>query len=824
MWKIFSGSKKTTREEVSIFVLEKKLFEQYSKEDRDEIFHKIRGGVTQLTKIRHPQVLTVQHPLEESRESFAFATEPIFASLANILGDATNMPKKMLSKFIDFNLCGTEIKFGLLQIFEGMHFIHNEAKLVHRNISPHSIVLNKHGIWKVYGFDYSMSSLNTQCYLNIHANKLISPSLEYTAPECVLDNILTIHADLYSLGMLICAIYAKTCYPFEAFTENFRTFDEYTSISRFSQHPCIQNIPQDIRCTVLSMLGYHPDRRTNLSLLMKMPFFDDVTVRNLIYLHSLCGRDNLEKVKFFKGLPQTIELLPLRVNLNTVLPCIVKEFVHPTMIPFVLPNIFLISENCSQVEFEKHVFVHLKHIMCLQEPKEIFLIIMQNIEILLKLTSTVDIKQYILPMIYKALESSFRQVQELCLVVIPSFGNIFDYPSIKSILFPRIKKLCTNTEVVSVRVNCLLCIGQLLPHLDKWIVLDEVLKFLPTITSREPAVIMAIAGIYKISSNHELLGIPKEVIANEVLPFLWPLSIVDGLTLEQYNSLVVLIKDLSKRVEMEHTRKFEQFGTDTNNQMNFTHSTPTNLEKYTLIESPRSEVSNSFGKKSEIRHQHNEKVAHPNSTSLATNIMFGPIQSPSSKSSIRGLEPYSETKLTFTPQNFTTLLQPNRDIRKDYVDVVKYDFILRFVDISLNFTITKERILITQARNSGRFHILIGHEIHQVTIFDDSLKLSFIATIDDTSDVVSEFAIEELYTHENISVLIVCLYMDDRFQIYQISNNGKGNNEPIKPVQKIRRPGQSTKTFLVHYMSNMYLVAGYLESDIGKVASNLSGT
>ncbi|XP_058468103.1 uncharacterized protein LOC131440649 isoform X2 [Malaya genurostris] len=155
---------------------------------------------------------------------------------------------------------------------------------------------------------------------------------------------------------------------------------------------------------------------------------------------------------------------------------------------------------------------------------------------------------------------------------------------------------------------------------------------------------------------------------------------------------------------------------------------------------------------------------------------------------------------------------------EDYVDVVKYDFILRFVDISLNFTITKERILITQARNSGRFHILIGHEIHQVTIFDDSLKLSFIATIDDTSDVVSEFAIEELYTHENISVLIVCLYMDDRFQIYQISNNGKGNNEPIKPVQKIRRPGQSTKTFLVHYMSNMYLVAGYLESDIGKVA------
>ena len=46
----------------------------------------MKKGVGQLTRLRHPRILTVQHPLEESRDCLAFATEPVFASLANVLG------------------------------------------------------------------------------------------------------------------------------------------------------------------------------------------------------------------------------------------------------------------------------------------------------------------------------------------------------------------------------------------------------------------------------------------------------------------------------------------------------------------------------------------------------------------------------------------------------------------------------------------------------------------------------------------------------------------------------------------------------------------
>lgn len=43
-------------------------------------------------------------------------------------------------------------------------------------------------------------------------------------------------------------------------------------------------------------------------------------------------------------------------------------------------------------------------------------------------------------------------------------------------------------------MNCLVCMGKILEHLDRWLVMDDVFPFLETVPSREAPVIMAIAG------------------------------------------------------------------------------------------------------------------------------------------------------------------------------------------------------------------------------------------------------------------------------------------------------------------------------------------
>lgn len=55
------------------------------------------------------------------RDCLAFAAEPVFASLANILGRRDNMPLNNES-VTKFKLYDVEIKYGLLQVF--LYFIY----------------------------------------------------------------------------------------------------------------------------------------------------------------------------------------------------------------------------------------------------------------------------------------------------------------------------------------------------------------------------------------------------------------------------------------------------------------------------------------------------------------------------------------------------------------------------------------------------------------------------------------------------------------------------------------------------------------------------
>ena len=57
-----------------------------------------------------------------------------------------------------------------------------------------------------------------------------------------------------------------------------------------------------------------------------------------------------------------------------------------------------------------------------------------------------------------------------------------------------IRALLNRYPFFQVRVHCLVCLGKILEHLDKYAVQDEILPLLPQIPSREAATLMAILG------------------------------------------------------------------------------------------------------------------------------------------------------------------------------------------------------------------------------------------------------------------------------------------------------------------------------------------
>ncbi|KAJ1520830.1 hypothetical protein ONE63_003921 [Megalurothrips usitatus] len=602
LWKIYQGYKKSTKQEAAIFVFEKRHLERFPRADRDVILETLKRGVAQLTRLRHPQILTVQHSMEESRESLAFATEPVFASLANLMGQTENMPSPPPKYLHNFKLYDLEIKYGLLQIGEGLAFLHNDVKLLHHNICLESIVVNHQGAWKIFGFDFCVLNQEQsdgrphwpfteyeQC-----GHPISQPNLDYLAPECGLTLTHSPASDMFSLGMTIYAVHNEG-QPWYACNGDFKTFKR--NVHNMKQIPAskLLCVSEGLRDIVKLMLNSTPEVRADAHQFIKINYFEDIGVKTLNYLDSLFQWDNKQKSQFYKGLPDVINKLPHRVCLNRILPCLSKEFVNPTMVPFVLPNVLLMAEKCSKEEYCQKVLPGLKPVMKIQEPIQVLLIFMQKMELLLQLTPADDVKTDVLPMLYRALESDAQQIQELCLSVLPTFASLLDYPAMKNALLPRIKRLCINTSYLSVRVNCLVCLGKLLEHLDKWLVLDEVLPFLPQIPSREPAVLMGILGIYKLALTHKKLGITKEVMATKIIPFLMPLCIENGLTLAQFNALVTLLKDMVARVESEHRTKLEQL----NSVQQQTSSMPPNMaslsgSQLVAAPQPKSELDQMF--------------------------------------------------------------------------------------------------------------------------------------------------------------------------------------------------------------------------------------
>ncbi|XP_015597585.1 SCY1-like protein 2 [Cephus cinctus] len=573
LWKVYSGYKKSTRQEAAIFVFEKRLLDRWSgKAEREAVLESLRRGVTQLTKLRHPQILIVQHPLEESRDSLAFATEPVFASLANALGRSENVPQPPPAALRDYKLLDVEIRYGLLQLGEGLAFLHGDVKLLHRNVCPESIVINGHGAWKIFGFDF--------CALNQSPNDkqpswsyidydptipaIAQPQLDFQAPECIIAGSNGPPSDIFSLGMLVYTLYSPGHKPLNEShgdPSKCRRFlgDIKTSLPTAKLSP----IPEALRDTVKLMLTNNPELRPDAHQFIKIEYFTDIGVKTLNYLDKLFQWDNLQKSQFYKGLPQVIKQLPHRVALHRVLPALYKEFVNAPMVPFVLPSVLQVAETGTIEEFREHILPNLKPVLALGEPPQISLVLMQRVDLLLKLCPADVIKSDVVPMLTRALDSNWEQLQELCLAALPSIATLIEGPSMKNAILPRIKKLCIggkgSTSSLGVRVNCLLCLAKMLENLDRWLVLDQILPFLQEIPhSGEPAVLMAIIGIYKLVLTHSKLGMSKEIMATRVLPFLLPLCVEQSLSPTQFETLATLVGDMITKVTSEHREALKQ--------------------------------------------------------------------------------------------------------------------------------------------------------------------------------------------------------------------------------------------------------------------------
>ncbi|KAL2893921.1 SCY1-like protein 2 [Bienertia sinuspersici] len=243
-WKLYSAKPRGSSigsqySAVCVWLLDKRSLTEartranLSKAVEDSFLDVLRNDASRLVRIRHPGVVHVVQALDETKNAMAFVTEPLFASVANALGILDNVGdvSKELKSAMDMGLL--EVKHGLLQVAESLEFLHNNARLIHRAISPEE-------------YDVEDSILPLQ------------PSLNYTAPELVRskDSSCGQSSDIFSFGCLAYHLIARK--PLLDCNNNVKMYMNTLNYLTSETFSCI---PQELVPDLQRMLSYNRSSR-----------------------------------------------------------------------------------------------------------------------------------------------------------------------------------------------------------------------------------------------------------------------------------------------------------------------------------------------------------------------------------------------------------------------------------------------------------------------------------------------------------------------------------------------------------------------------------
>ncbi|KAK3381556.1 hypothetical protein B0H63DRAFT_524265 [Podospora didyma] len=635
-WNIYGAKNKASGKDFSVFVFDKQALEKHvsrNRLDRHEaaafrkgvagVVERLKKEASSLARLRHPSILELVEPVEETRNgSLQFVTEAVTASLASLLQEKDDQERAggRSSRYVTEDADGTrrrreleidelEIQKGLLQISKALEFLHENAGLIHGNLTPDAILINAKSDWKISGLSFCGPAENSTVATSVepinlsealyHEHKLPSSvqlNLDYTSPDFVLDNNLTTSADMFSLGLLCVALYNS---PHQSPLKCNGSLSNYKRFFQSSQGvPSPTNdylssrpIPKELANSVLPrLIARRPAQRMTAKEFQQSEYFDNILVSTIRFLDGFPAKTAQEKSQFLRGLIKVLPSFPKSVMEKKVLPALLDELKDRDLISLILHNVFKIIEllPSGKRAFGDRVRPSLKEIFTTNakqgQEKDAardagLMIILEQLSVIANNCSGVEFKDDILPIIFTTLESPTPTLVDCALRSLPTILPVLDFSTIKNELFPVIAAIFSKTNSLAIKVRGLqafvtLCGGAADPDnddgldgfgterkrtssssaLDKYTMQEKIVPLIKAIKTKEPAVMIAALNVLRVVGKIA----DAEFVAMDILPVLWSMSLGPLLDLKQFQSFMELIKTLSRRVEEEQTKKLQE--------------------------------------------------------------------------------------------------------------------------------------------------------------------------------------------------------------------------------------------------------------------------
>eukprot|EP00755_Sulcionema_specki_P026619 Sspe_Gene.86052::Locus_56791_Transcript_1_1_Confidence_1.000_Length_2657::g.86052::m.86052/K17541/SCYL2; SCY1-like protein 2 len=470
LWRVYPAVRESTRESVSIFVVVKRDIEEaVGREKGAQVLEWLKNGVARQSRIIHPCIVKVIETFKEKPTYAYFVTEPVVASMANVLGDhaRVDVVQERVRAF-NAELTDVERAYGLFQLAEGLAFIHNQVGIAHLNLTPGNVWISRRCDWKLGGFDFSIApgggaEPNKNFRLagggemfDTSINPFLGPSLEYAAPEYVNECNPGMRSDLFSLGCLIYDVMSfkgrgesrpdrKKLIPAPRDVASHRSHVERLCRGNVGalQDECGAAAAQTIRALISDTRG--GGRVENV--MRGNELFTELPVRCLIYLPKLPEKDLSAKLPFFKDLYGIVGKYSPRTLLAKVVPPLLGEVGNESSVRYVLPILLNALPTLSSADFETHILPTLAPFFK-NGNVQVSAILLEKIEEITAKCSPQQVQSLIAPFINRQLQTNvsealFVVTKNLCLkglikdaelqgVVIPRFvAVVLRHPNAK---------------------------------------------------------------------------------------------------------------------------------------------------------------------------------------------------------------------------------------------------------------------------------------------------------------------------------------------------------------------------------------------------------
>lgn len=178
--------------------------------------------------------------------------------------------------------------------------------------------------------------------------RFVQLDLDYASPDFVLDTNVTSAADMFSLGLLIIALYnSPHRSPLEvngSLSAYKRKFSSSSSApTQTNNFLSSQALPRDVASGLLPrLITRRPAQRLSAREFQQAQYFDNILVSTIRFLDSLPAKTPNEKSQFMRGLPRILNQFPKSVLEKKVLPALLEETKDRELLPLVLQNVFKI--------------------------------------------------------------------------------------------------------------------------------------------------------------------------------------------------------------------------------------------------------------------------------------------------------------------------------------------------------------------------------------------------------------------------------------------------------------------------------------------------